>query len=209
MTRWEIKAKELVNCTCSYGCPCQFNAPPTHGHCAAVGAFEIAEGWHGGVRLDGLKAIGIMQWPGAIHEGHGKAQVIIDERATEAQRSVLVRIMSGEDTVPGKTMWNVFASTMETVYEPLFEPIELDIDIEGRRGRVRVGDRVQVRGEPIRNPVTGEEHRARIDLPHGFEYRIAEIGSGSATVRGTITLDLDSSYAQFARIHLCQDGVVG
>ena len=34
----------------------------------------------------------------------------------------------------------------------------------------------EVLGEPIKNPVTGAEHRVRIDLPHGFEYRIAEMG---------------------------------
>ena len=28
--------------------------------------------------------------------------------------------------------------------------------------------------EPIRNPATGEEHRARIVLPGGFEYTEAE-----------------------------------
>jgi Uncharacterized conserved protein len=24
MTPWEIEGRELVNCNCSYGCPCQF-----------------------------------------------------------------------------------------------------------------------------------------------------------------------------------------
>jgi hypothetical protein len=31
--------------------------------------------------------------------------------------------------------------------------------------------------EPILNPVTGEEHRARIVLPNGFEYKEAEVGN--------------------------------
>jgi hypothetical protein len=35
--KWRIKGREFVNCNCSYGCPCQFNAPPTHGNCRAVG----------------------------------------------------------------------------------------------------------------------------------------------------------------------------
>ena len=33
MIKWEIKAREFGNCNCDYGCPCQFNALPTHGHC--------------------------------------------------------------------------------------------------------------------------------------------------------------------------------
>ena len=67
---------------------------------------------------------------------------------------------------------------------------------------------LETRGEPIRNPVTGEEHRARIDLPHGFEYRIAEMGSGTTKATGAIKLDLKNSYGQFAHIHLSNKGVV-
>jgi hypothetical protein len=62
--------------------------------------------------------------------------------------------------------------------------------------------------QPIRNPVTGAEHRARIDLPHGFEYELAEVGSATSRSRGKLTVDLKDSYAQFARLHLNNKGVV-
>ncbi len=68
MTPWEIKATEFVNCNCAYGCPCQFNALPTHGHCEASGAFHIKEGHFGDVKLDGLTMGALFQWPGPIHE---------------------------------------------------------------------------------------------------------------------------------------------
>ena len=57
-TKWTIKGREFVNCNCSYGCPCQFNGLPTHGHCQAVGGFEIEQGHHGSTKLDGLKFVG-------------------------------------------------------------------------------------------------------------------------------------------------------
>ena len=44
-------------------------------------------------------------------------------------------------------------------------------------------------------------HRARIDLPHGFEYELAEMGSGSTKATGAIKLDLKDSYGQFAEIN--------
>jgi hypothetical protein len=47
MTPWEIKAKEFANCNCAYGCPCQFNALPTHGNCEAAVAMEIEKGHYG------------------------------------------------------------------------------------------------------------------------------------------------------------------
>ena len=67
---------------------------------------------------------------------------------------------------------------------------------------------VESQGEPIKNPVTGAEHRARIDLPHGFEYEIAEVGSGTTKTQGNVVLDLKSSYAQFAHLHLNNHGVI-
>ena len=60
-------------------------------------------------------------------------------------------------------------------------------------------DLAEYRAEPIRNPVTGEEHRARIQLPNGFEYREAEVGN-SAVLKvsaGPITFEHHDTYAQF------------
>lgn len=65
----------------------------------------------------------------------------------------------------------------------------------GATWRVK-GDEV---GRPIRNPVTQEEHRVRIDLPDGFEYKQAEIGN---TVRARVSateplsFTLGNTYAQ-------------
>lgn len=106
------------------------------------------------------------------------------------------------------TMFAVYASTLEKVYDPIFAKIDFDVDVEGRRGRFSVPGLIETRGEPIKNPVTGAEHRARIDLPHGFEYEIAEVGSGTTKAQGNIKLDLNASYGQFAHIHLNNQGVV-
>jgi hypothetical protein len=206
MTPWEIKATEFVNCNCSYGCPCQFNALPTYGHCEAAGAFGIKEGHYGDVKLDGLALGGIFQWPGAIHEGRGKCQPFVDERADARQREALLKIMSGQDTAPMATIFAVFASTMEK--DPIFAPIQFEVDVEARKGRVVVPGLLEVEGEPIKNPVTGAEHRARIDMPDGFEYEIAEIGSGTTKSQGNIQLDLKATYGQFAHLHLNNHGVV-
>lgn len=208
MTPWEIRAREFANCNCSYGCPCQFNALPTKGSCEAVVALEIQEGHYGAVKLDGLRMGGIFQWPGPVHEGHGKCQPFIDVRADEKQREALLKIMSGQDTDPMATMFAVYFAMLEKVFDPIFAPIDFEVDIEGRKGRYAVAGLIESRGEPIKNPVTGREHRARIDLPHGFEYEIAEVGSGTSRTQGSIKLDLTSSYAQFANLHLNNHGVV-
>lgn len=206
--KWTIKGREFIHCNCAYGCPCQFNALPTHGNCEAVGAIEIERGRHGETRLDGLRIAMILQWPGAVHEGRGQCVPIIDERADERQREALIRIASGLDTIEGATFFQVFSTTYEKVHDPVFAPIELDIDIDGRTARLRVPGLIDARGEPIRNAVTGEETRAQTRLPDGFEFDVAEMGRGWARTEGPVRLELSDSHAHFAELHMTESGVV-
>ena len=209
MTEWYVKAKEFGNCNCSYGCPCQFNGLPTHGDCMAAVGYQIDDGKYGDVKLSGLRAAAIYKWPAAVHQGNGIMQLIIDERADDKQRDALVKIMSGKDTKDMATVWWVYSAMCPTKLEPLFKPIEFTVDVDGRHARLLVPGILDTLGEPIRNPVTGAEHRARIDLPHGFEYRLGEIGSGTTKATGAIKLDLQKTWGIFANIHLSHAGVVG
>jgi hypothetical protein len=208
MTPWELKCRELINCTCEYGCNCQFNALPDKGHCHAVGGFIVDEGWWGDTRLDGLRFAAIFKWPGPIHEGNGEAIAFVDERADGAQRDALLRIMTGQDTEPFATMFAVYASTVTKMHPPVFTPLEVDINVEGRTARVVVPGYIEVTGRPIRNAVSGAESRAQILLPEGFEYEIAEVGSGSSHTSGPVVVSIDDKYGQFAHLHLNNKGVV-
>ncbi len=208
MTPWELKGRELINCTCEYGCNCQFNALPDKGHCHAVAGIIIDEGHYGETRLDGLRIAAIFKWPGPIHEGNGEAIAFVDERADPAQREGLLKIMTGQDTAPFATMFAVFASTVVTMHEPVFPKIDIEIDVDARRGRVVVPDYIETSGRPIRNPVSGADTRAQIVLPDGFEYELAEIGSASSRTTGPVRVEIDDKYAQFARLHMNNDGVV-
>jgi hypothetical protein len=207
-TKWTIHGREFTNCNCSYGCPCQFNGLPTHGHCSAVVGIQIDTGHHGDTKLDGLRIGGIFSWPGPIHLGNGQVLPIVDERANAAQRDAILRIMSGLDTTPGATIFNVFASTLSKVHDPIFPNIDFDVDVKKRRASMKVANYVDVRGEPILNPVTGAEFGGAIVLEDGFEYTRAEIGRGWSKTDGPIKLEFGDSYGQFAELHLSQDGIV-
>jgi hypothetical protein len=208
MTSWEIKGREFGNCNCDYSCPCQFNARPTHGHCRGLAVFDIEHGFHGSTRLDGIRGAAIFRWPGPIHEGKGEAVHIVDARASAPQREALLRILRGEDTEPGATVFQVFASTCETLHPPLIAEIDFEVDVEGRKARAKVANIMETRGAPIVNPVTGAEHRVRIVQPNGFEFAEAEIGRGWSKAIAPIDFELADSYGQFAHIHLCQSGIV-
>jgi hypothetical protein len=208
MTLWEFKGRELVNCSCDYGCNCQFNGLPDKGHCHAVAGIQIDEGHHGETPLDGLRVAAIFKWPGAIHEGNGEVVAFVDRRADEAQRDALLRIMTGQDTDPFATMFAVYASTVTKMHDPVFCDIELELDIDARMGRIFVDGYIETVGEPLRNKVTGETSRAQIVLPEGFEYTVADIGSASSTTAGPVMVALTDSYGQFAHLHLGSHGVV-
>lgn len=208
MTEWKIKGLQYVNCNCDYGCPCQFNSLPTHGDCNALCAGEVTEGHHGDTDLDGLRWACVLKWPGPIHEGNGEALMIVDQRANAQQREALLRILAGEDTDPGATHFNVFASTMNEVHEPLFAEIDFECDVDGRRATVTIDGVMDAQGEPIRNPVTGGEHRVRIGLPEGFEYSIAEVASGTGKTMGAIPLQFQDSHAHFVNLNIGSHGVI-
>ncbi len=184
MTYWEFKGRELVNCNCEYGCNCQFNGLPDKGHCHAVAGIQIDEGRFGDTPLDGLRIAAVFKWPGAVHEGNGEAIAFVDRNADKRQRDALLKIMTGQDTDPFATMFAVYASTVTKMNEPVFTDIEFEVDVDERRGRLRIDGYVEMTGEPIRNKVSGEELRAQIVLPNGFEYAVADIGSASSHTTG-------------------------
>jgi hypothetical protein len=173
-----------------------------------MGAIQIESGYHHDVRLDGLNVIWLLHWPNPIHLGNGITQAVIDERANEEQRKALVRILSGLDTEMGATHWQVFSTTMTEILPAIFRPIDFAVDVETRMAKLSVPGLIESRGTPIRNPVTGDVHRVRIDLPNGFEYSIAEMGSGTSKISGEIPMDLKESYGQFAELHLSSSGII-
>lgn len=208
MTDWKIRGPEVVTCNCNWGCPCQFNALPSEGDCRAAFGVRIDEGHFGATRLDGLSLVALLAWPGAIHEGRGQCQPIIDERASPEQRQALLTILSGQESDPGANVFSVFASTLETVHEPIFKPIVIEANVDGRNGRISIPGVLEVTTEPIKNPITGAPHQARLTLPHGFEYRTAEFASGKARAKGAVPLDWAGRHAHLSNLHMTGRGVI-
>lgn len=207
---WSMQGTFMTNCNCSYGCPCQFNSLPTHGDCRAYGFMQIEQGKFGDVPLDGLRWGIMAAWPGAIHEGNGTLQAIVDQRADAKQRAALEAVSHGKETEPGTLIWQVFSTTMTNVLPTLVKNIELSIDMNKRSARVNVAGVVEGRADPIKNPVTGQDHVARITLPRGFEYTEAEIvsGTGRTSDEAGIALDFSATHSHLARVHWTTHGVV-
>ena len=182
---WQRKVRRLAACSCDYGCPCEFSAKPTQVPCEGIEAFEIVDGHYADVSLSGLRVAGVYHWPCPVHNGNGTYQVVIDERASDAQREALFTILSGKEQ-ESTTGFNIYGSTISHEPDPIFAPIAFEFDLAQQRGRVEVTGVLGAVLEPIRNPVTGEAHRASIKLPNGFEFREAEMASSSFRSSGAI-----------------------
>jgi hypothetical protein len=196
MIDWSIEGVEFGSCNCSYGCPCQFEADPTHGNCRGFEVVRIDPGHFGDVRLDGLNAALIYAWPGPIYEGGGELQAIVDARATRPQREALLAVLMGEETEEASTHWWVYRAMSTTVHPPLDKPIAFEVDLDARTARVSIPGMLESVGRPIVGS-GGQEHRVRIEIPNGIEFDRAEVASATTTSVGAIRLDLENSYGQF------------
>ena len=206
---WQMQGLELVNCSCEWGCPCQFNALPSHGHCRALTFVQVERGRYGDVPLDGLRWGILAAWPGPIHFGGGTFQAIVDEtrgrqaapgarghrpgprhRAGDARsgRSSPPRSRRCCRPWPGRSS---STSIWQAATASLFVPGVVEGSVAA-----------------IKNPKTGAPHRVRVTLPNGFEYTEAEFASGRAIADGAIPLEFSDTHAHLARIHWTTHGVV-
>ncbi|SNT23092.1 hypothetical protein SAMN06265795_11820 [Noviherbaspirillum humi] len=205
---WRLEGEWLKNCICAYGCPCDFNARPTHGKCEGFLGMRITRGHFGPTRLDGLGFFVTVHFPGALHEGNGQAQPIIDERASPEQREALFQIMSGKHSHEG-TLFHIFSLITATLHPPVFAPIEFTFDQEARRARLHIPGVLESTVEPIRNPVTGAPHRIRVVMPEGFEHIEGEVASAAIDSSGAIRFTSRDSHSTLAHVTQTPEGVTG
>ena len=207
--RWLFKSETYDNCNCAVNCGCQFNLPTTYGYCQSAFIGNIVEGHFNDTPLAGLNWAGLYKWPGEIAEGNGKRQIVIDERADEAQRVALETIISGGACEPLSNLFSVFASTCTESYETLFLPIHLEANLELRTAKVEIPGILTSTGTPIINRFTNEPFHIALARPSGsFEFTYAEIGRGTTSVKGAMEMAFEDSWAHFCVHHFNQDGMV-
>jgi hypothetical protein len=207
--QWLFKSETYDNCNCAVNCGCQFNLPSTHGYCQSAFVGQIVEGHFDNTPLAGLNWAGLYKWPGEIAAGNGKRQIIIDERADNAQRVALETIIAGEACKPLSNMFSVFASTCSSFCDTLVLPIGLDANLERRTARVEIPGIMRSSGRPIINEFNGEPFHIALARPSGsFEFTYAEIGLGTTTVTGEMDMAFEDSWAHYCVHHFNQNGLI-
>ncbi|GLR89200.1 DUF1326 domain-containing protein [Bradyrhizobium iriomotense] len=203
---WRLEGEWIKNCTCAFGCPCDFNALPTQGYCKGMVGMRITKGHFAGTKLDGLCFAATVDFPGALHEGNGKMQPIVDERATPEQRQALFDIFSGKHSAEG-TLFHILSLIVTTIHDPVFAPFEFSFDKDGRVARLVVKGVLETEVEPIKNPVTGAPHRIQVVMPEGFEHRAAEVASSNIRSNGAIKFETKGTHSSLAKVVQTPDGV--
>jgi hypothetical protein len=186
---WQVEGTLMIACNCDYGCPCNVNGRPTTGKCEGGWTWHIDSGRYGTTALDGLNFSIFADWPGAIHEGGGRAVAYVDERADEGQKSALTALARGEIGGP----WAIFITTYE-LEGPYPAPYE--VEVAGERSSFRVGTAAELQVEPIKNPVSGDEVHPRLLLPEGLLVRdLGLFASRKFRVADGISYDHSGRYA--------------
>ncbi len=159
--QWSVRGTLMIACNCDYGCPCNVNGRPTTGKCEGGWTWHVDEGRFGDTSLDRLNFSVYADWPGAIHEGGGRATAFVDEQADDEQRRALTTLIRGEAGGP----WGIFINTYE-LEGPT--PVPYEVEVAGERSSFRIGSVAELQVEPITNPVTGAEVHPRLILPEGL-----------------------------------------
>ncbi len=172
---WAINGKGYEFCNCDLGCGCNFGGFPNSddGSCKALVGLEIHSGHMGEVNLDGLKCAAIIDWPKAIHEGNGKCVFIVEPSTTDEQIGALAQVFSGG---LGGMPWEVLGPTFEVVG---LQKTKITIEGTGLNSRFIAEGIADAQGSSLKNPVTGEEHEAFVELPTGFIWTRGACGEGT------------------------------
>jgi hypothetical protein len=166
---WSLKGSYVETCSCELMCPCNlsFDHGATYDFCRVTLAFSIREGEIEGTDIAGRRVVMIADTPKVMTEGNWRLGVFIDNRASDDQFDKLVRVFSGQLGGP-------MAGLAPLVGEILgVERAVIEVDDDGLRHRVRVGDVIEFEiqdivpfgvetGEPVR--FSGMFHPVGSDL---------------------------------------------
>ena len=174
-TRWAMSGRGYEFCNCDFGCGCNFGGFPNSkdGSCRALVGMTITSGKVGDVDVSGVKCAAVVDWPKAIHEGNGKCVFIVDPVTTDKQIEALAGVFSGS---LGGMPWELLGPTFQVVG---LQKARITIEGAGPKSTFKIDGIGEGRGDTFKNPVTGEEHLANVDLPDGFIWKHGECGQGT------------------------------
>ncbi|MFN8035657.1 MAG: DUF1326 domain-containing protein [Acidimicrobiia bacterium] len=142
---WNLKGSYAETCSCELMCPCNlsFDHGATYDFCRATLAFSIRQGAIEGTDVAGSKVVVIIDSPKVMTEGNWRMGVFVDENLSDDQFDKLVQVFGGQLGGP-LALLTPLVGEMRGV-----ERASIEMDDDGLRHRVRVGDVIEFEIEDI------------------------------------------------------------
>ena len=182
--KWNLSGQYYETCSCDLICPClstQMSAEPSKGSCTFAMGYDIARGRYGDVPLDGLGFLVLGRTPEAMNKGNWSVGIVVDERATAAQRDAITAIVSGAAGGPMAALSGLIGNFLGVEAAPI------RFEREGRKWSVAAEKKVDMAAEaamgmnpeatePIHLDNTGHPAADRIALAHAARSHVHALG---------------------------------
>ena len=144
---YQFEGTMLEACSCGVLCPCWIGEDPDGGECFSLIAYHFRQGQIGGVDVSGVNFVMLQHIPGNVLTAASWRMVrFVDARATDDQNHAVLGAFRGEYGGP-------LADLASLVGEELgVERVEIDHEVVGGRGSLRIDGMVEVEMEPFRGP---------------------------------------------------------
>jgi hypothetical protein len=181
---WNISGQYVETCSCDFVCPCilgQMAVRPSKGSCTFAMAMQVERGSFGDVPLNGLTFIVLGMTPEEMGKGNWSVGLVIDERATAAQRDAITAIASGAAGGPMAPLTGLIGKFLGAEQAPI------RIEQDGKRFTVTAGKLVDMAGEgamgidpnatePMYLENTGHPVSSRLAVAHASKSHVHALG---------------------------------
>ena len=181
---WNISGQYVETCSCDFVCPCilgQMAVRPSKGSCTFAMAMEVERGSFGDVPLNGLTFIVLGMTPEEMGKGNWSVGLVIDERATAAQRDAITAIASGAAGGPMAALSGLIGKFLGAEQAPI------RIAQDGKKFTVTAGKLVDMAGEgamgidpnatdPMYLENTGHPVSSRLAVAHASKSHVHALG---------------------------------
>jgi len=181
---WNISGRYVETCNCDFVCPCilgQMAVRPSKGSCTFAMAMQVERGSFGDVPLNGLTFIVLGMTPEEMAKGNWSVGLVIDERATAAQRDAITAIASGAAGGPMAPLAGLIGTFLGV------EPAPIRIEQDGKKFTVTAGTLVDMAGEgamgidpnatePLYLENTGHPVSSRLAVAHASKSHVHALG---------------------------------
>jgi hypothetical protein len=181
---WNISGQYVETCNCDFVCPCilgQMAVRPSKGSCTFAMAMQVERGSFGDVPLNGLTFIVLGMTPEEMGKGNWSVGLVIDERATAAQRDAITAIASGAAGGPMAPLAGLIGKFLGVEQAPI------RIEQDGKKFTVTAGKLVDMAGEgamgidpnatePMYLENTGHPVSNRLAVAHASKSHVHALG---------------------------------